>query len=159
MDSTTILTALGTFVSGGGIMALINWRANRRRAEAEAKQAEAEANKTVVEGKSMSSEIENRFIDQLQEQQDKYLAIIDKKDKKIDELQKDYLNLATKHTTAVSNICVHQGCGIRLPSRGLGRKWMDSREEDPDLGGDFDSIEMLYSNYKAGKGNGGENIQ
>ena len=48
MDWVSIITAVGGVLSGGGVMAILNWRANKRKAEAEAKQAEAEAGEVEI---------------------------------------------------------------------------------------------------------------
>ncbi|MGI6430552.1 MAG: hypothetical protein ACOXZ6_12665 [Syntrophomonadaceae bacterium] len=151
MDWVSIITAVGGVLSGGGVMAILNWRANKRKAEAEAKQAEAEASRTEAEGKSMIFESENHFIDQLQEQQDKYLQVFAGKDKKIDELYDKLRRSENKVILCANNICVHHGCECRLPGRGLGLKWVDGHGDEPDLGGDYDTCEELMVKYRSRK--------
>lgn len=144
MDWVALLSAVGGIISGGGLTGLLYWRANRRKAEAEASKIDAE-------GQSVISDAENRFIDQMQEQQDKYLQVFTNKDKKIDELYDKLRAAENKVVLCADNLCVHHGCGCRFPGRGLGLKWVNDHNAEADLGGDYYTCEQLMEKYRKRK--------
>lgn len=57
MDFGEIMTYVGTAIGAGGLTQVVNWRINRKKSMAEAKNAEAEASNTVEDARG--KEIEN----------------------------------------------------------------------------------------------------
>lgn len=147
MDWAALISALSGILSGGGVVALLNWRAEKRKAEAEAKQAEAEATKTSAESKSMLSASEDKFIDQIQEQAQSYMQALKEKDAKIEELYASLRTEQNKTIVCASNLCIHHGCEQRMPGKGLGLNWVNDHKAETDLGGDYDSLDLIYQDW------------
>lgn len=68
-----ILTNILTLLFGGGIGWLINWRANKRKANGEAAQTEAEAMKSVQDVYQQALADQQTYIDKLKETRDRLI--------------------------------------------------------------------------------------
>lgn len=71
-----------------------------------------------------------------------------------DEFEQKYENelkakdsLISENTLLKQNICVHFGCALRKPSRGLGAKWVDTHIDDETMGGDYQPFNVLIKQY------------
>lgn len=141
-DISTILTAV--LGSGWCISELFHWRSNRARINAETKKTNADSDATNAE--SMS-----KIVDQLQEQEDKYIALLDAKDKKIGSLLSDQTKLKSESTSMGVVMCVHMACPLRRPLQGQGKSWYEAHKEQADLGVDYTPINILLKEYGAKK--------
>ena len=135
-----ILMPLAGAVGGGGIVELIHWRANRRKANAEATKAEAEAGDTRIDAMS-------KLVDQMQEQEDKYIALINDKDARIEAVLRDNIALKSEATSAELLMCVNLGCPLRKPVQGQGKKWYEAHSDSPDIGANYTPINVLLKMY------------
>ncbi len=135
-----ILAPLAGAVGGGGIVELIHWRSNKRKAAAEATKAEAEAGDTRIDAMS-------KLVDQMQEQEDKYIALINTKDAKLEEVLHQNIALKGEATSAELMMCVNLGCPLRKPVQGQGKKWYEAHSDSPDIGANYTPINMLLKMY------------
>ena len=69
--------------------------------------------------------------------------IIAEKDAIIEEKNKEIANLRAEKGALCGNLCIHYGCRIREPRYGAGAQYYESKKSDPNLGGDWLSIETL----------------
>lgn len=144
MDWTIIISSLVTFLAGGGIAGVVFWRAARRKANAEASHAEADSDSVVVD--SMTKLVEN-----LQEQEDKYLALLGEKDKRIEELYTERRAIRDETLASQYMMCVNMGCVLRKPVQGQGRGWYAANREDPSLGANYLPVNRLLQLYGKNK--------
>lgn len=135
-----IMMPLAGAVGGGGIVELFHWRSNRRKAAAEATKAEAEAGDTRIDAMS-------KLVDQMQEQEDKYIALINTKDAKLEEVLHQNIALKGEATSAELMMCVNLGCPLRKPVQGQGKKWYEAHSDSPDIGANYTPINMLLKMY------------
>ena len=135
-----ILMPLAGAVGGGGIVELLHWRSNKRKANAEATKAEAEAGDTRIDAMS-------KLVDQMQEQEDKYIALINDKDARIESVLQDNIALKSEATSAELLMCVNLGCPLRKPVQGQGKKWYEAHSDSPDIGANYTPINVLLKMY------------
>ena len=135
-----ILMPLAGAVGGGGIVEILHWRSNRRKAAAEATKAEAEAGDTRIDAMS-------KLVDQMQEQEDKYIALINDKDARIESVLQDNIALKSEATSAELLMCVNLGCPLRKPVQGQGKKWYEAHSDSPDIGANYTPINVLLKMY------------
>ena len=135
-----ILMPLAGAVGGGGIVELLHWRSNKRKAAAEATKAEAEAGDTRIDAMS-------KLVDQMQEQEDKYIALINSKDARIEEVLQNNIALKSEATSAELLMCVNLGCPLRKPVQGQGKKWYEAHSDSPDIGANYTPINVLLKMY------------
>jgi hypothetical protein len=127
-------------VGGGGIVELLHWRSNKRKAAAEATKAEAEAGDTRIDAMS-------KLVDQMQEQEDKYIELINSKDARIEEVLQNNIALKSEATSAELLMCVNLGCPLRKPVQGQGKKWYEAHSDSPDIGANYTPINVLLKMY------------
>jgi hypothetical protein len=127
-------------VGGGGIVEILHWRSNKRKANAEATKAEAEAGDTRIDAMS-------KLVDQMQEQEDKYIALINDKDARIESVLQDNIALKSEATSAELLMCVNLGCPLRKPVQGQGKKWYEAHSDSPDIGANYTPINVLLKMY------------
>lgn len=154
MDLTTILTAVISVLTGGGLTSVFFVKARKRKEDAEASQAEAQVSSTTASTEITKMDAMGRLVDQLQEQEDKYLnclskkdAFIASKDKKIEELSDRLREESNDKVIAQQFMCLHKGCNIVRPERGLGGQWQDGHRGDASLGADYYPINILLKMY------------
>ena len=135
-----ILMPLAGAVGGGGIVEFLHWKANKRKANAEATKAEAEAGDTRIDAMS-------KLVDQMQEQEDKYIALINDKDARIEAVLRDNIALKSEATSAELLMCVNLGCPLRKPVQGQGKKWYEAHSDSPDIGANYTPINVLLKLY------------
>lgn len=135
-----ILMPLAGAVGGGGIVEILHWRSNRRKAAAEATKAEAEAGDTRIDAMS-------KLVDQMQEQEDKYIALINDKDARIESVLQDNIALKSEATSAELLMCVNLGCPLRKPVQGQGKKWYEAHSDDPNIGANYTPVNVLLKMY------------
>ena len=135
-----ILMPLAGAVGGGGIVEFLHWKANKRKANAEATKAEAEAGDTRIDAMS-------KLVDQMQEQEDKYIALINDKDARIEAVLQDNIALKSEATSAELLMCVNLGCPLRKPVQGQGKKWYEAHSDSPDIGANYTPINVLLKMY------------
>lgn len=140
IELTEILAPLAGAVGGGGIVELLHWRSNKRKAAAEATKAEAEAGDTRIDAMS-------KLVDQMQEQEDKYINLINNKDARIEEVLQQNIALKSEATSAELLMCVNLGCPLRKPVQGQGKKWYEAHSDSPDIGANYTPINMLLKMY------------
>lgn len=135
-----ILMPLAGAVGGGGIVELLHWRSNKRKAAAEATKAEAEAGDTRIDAMS-------KLVDQMQEQEDKYIELINNKDARIEEVLQQNIAIRSEATSAELLMCVNLGCPLRKPVQGQGKKWYEAHQDDPNIGANYLPVNVLLKMY------------
>ena len=135
-----ILMPLAGAVGGGGIVEFLHWKANKRKANAEATKAEAEAGDTRIDAMS-------KLVDQMQEQEDKYIGLINDKDARIEEVLQQNIAIRSEATSAELLMCVNLGCPLRKPVQGQGKKWYEAHSDSPDIGANYTPINVLLKMY------------
>ncbi len=135
-----IFMPLAGAVGGGGIVELLHWRSNKRKANAEATKAEAEAGDTRIDAMS-------KLVDQMQEQEDKYINLINSKDARIEEVLQNNIALKSEATSAELLMCVNLGCPLRKPVQGQGKKWYEAHSDSPDIGANYTPLNVLLKMY------------
>lgn len=135
-----ILMPLAGAVGGGGIVEILHWRSNKRKAAAEATKAEAEAGDTRIDAMS-------KLVDQMQEQEDKYIELINNKDARIEEVLQQNIAIRSEATSAELLMCVNLGCPLRKPVQGQGKKWYEAHSDSPDIGANYIPINVLLKMY------------
>ena len=135
-----ILMPLAGAVGGGGIVEFLHWKANKRKANAEATKAEAEAGDTRIDAMS-------KLVDQMQEQEDKYIEQLNNKDARIEEVLQQNIALRSEATSAELLMCVNLGCPLRKPVQGQGKKWYEAHSDSPDIGANYTPINVLLKMY------------
>lgn len=135
-----ILMPLAGAVGGGGIVELLHWRSNKRKAAAEATKAEAEAGDTRIDAMS-------KLVDQMQEQEDKYIEQLNNKDARIEEVLQQNIAIRSEATSAELLMCVNLGCPLRKPVQGQGKKWYEAHSDSPDIGANYTPINVLLKMY------------
>lgn len=135
-----ILMPLAGAIGGGGIVEILHWRSNKRKAAAEATKAEAEAGDTRIDAMS-------KLVDQMQEQEDKYIGLINDKDARIEEVLQQNIAIRSEATSAELLMCVNLGCPLRKPVQGQGKKWYEAHSDSPDIGANYTPINVLLKMY------------
>ena len=135
-----ILMPLAGAVGGGGIVEILHWRSNKRKANAEATKAEAEAGDTRIDAMS-------KLVDQMQEQEDKYIEQLNNKDARIEEVLQQNIAIRSEATSAELLMCVNLGCPLRKPVQGQGKKWYEAHSDSPDIGANYTPINVLLKLY------------
>ena len=135
-----ILMPLAGAVGGGGIVEILHWRSNKRKAAAEATKAEAEAGDTRIDAMS-------KLVDQMQEQEDKYIGLINNKDARIEEVLQQNIAIRSEATSAELLMCVNLGCPLRKPVQGQGKKWYEAHQDDPNIGANYLPVNVLLKMY------------
>ena len=135
-----IMMPLAGAVGGGGIVEILHWRSNKRKAAAEATKAEAEAGDTRIDAMS-------KLVDQMQEQEDKYIGLINDKDARIEEVLQQNIAIRSEATSAELLMCVNLGCPLRKPVQGQGKKWYEAHSDSPDIGANYTPINVLLKMY------------
>lgn len=135
-----VLMPLAGAVGGGGIVELLHWRSNKRKANAEATKAEAEAGDTRIDAMS-------KLVDQMQEQEDKYIEQLNNKDARIEEVLQQNIAIRSEATSAELLMCVNLGCPLRKPVQGQGKKWYEAHSDSPDIGANYTPINVLLKMY------------
>lgn len=146
MDWTFIKALLTGLLSGGGIMAIINWRSSKRKAAAEASQSEAQSTDTAVGAL-------NKAIDTLQEERDHDRSIIDKLTKEREALTKDKIDLINRLGALKVCMCVHLGCILRKPTQGQADKWIEDHSGEELYGADYTPVNILFRRLNENNGN------
>ena len=137
MDWTFIKALLTGLLSGGGIMAIINWRSNKRKAAAEASQSEAQSTDTAVVAL-------NKAIDTLQEERDHDRSIIDKLTQEREALTNDKIALINRLGAMKVCMCIHLGCIMRKPTQGQADKWIEDHGGEELYGADYTPVNILF---------------
>lgn len=137
MDWTFIKALLTGLLSGGGIMAIINWRSSRRKAAAEASQSEAQSTDTAVGAL-------NKAIDTLQEEREHDRSVINKLTQEREALTKDKINLINRLGALKVCMCVHLGCILRKPTQGQADKWIEDHSGEELYGADYTPVNILF---------------
>ena len=112
MDFESIITLIGSAVGGGGIVQLINWRASKRKAKAEAK----------------SDEIENlrKTIDAV------YLPLIKQLKTELAEVKKEAKEVRDENDQLRRELdALKRECGWRNTNRGKDGKFASVKKEQP----------------------------
>ena len=135
-----IMMPLAGAVGGGGIVEILHWRSNKRKAAAEATKAEAEAGDTRIDAMS-------KLVDQMQEQEDKYIEQLNNKDARIEEVLQQNIAIRSEATSAELLMCVNLGCPLRKPVQGQGKKWYEAHSDSPDIGANYTPINVLLKMY------------
>lgn len=130
MEWTQILIALSTFVSGGGIAALVTLRSKKVIGKADADIAQINALERAL-----------KIVDNKD-------AIIEGLNGKIEQLQEELAKKRDENTTKGYYMCVHLGCPLRRPGLGRGKVYFKDHEGEENFGADYNSIDTLYSEYK-----------
>jgi len=141
-DWVSIIAAVGGLLSGGGVMAILNWRSNRRKAAAEASQSEAQAADTAVEAL-------NRAIDTLQEERDSDRSIITSLMGERERLTNEKIALINKIGAMKVCMCIHLGCIMRKPTQGQADKWMTDHSDEELYGADYTPVNVLLRRLKS----------
>lgn len=137
MDWTFIKALLTGLLSGGGVMAIINWRSSRRKAAAEASQSEAQSTDTAVGAL-------NKAIDTLQEEREHDRSVIDKLTQEREALTKDKIELINRLGALKVCMCVHLGCILRKPTQGQADKWIEDHSGEELYGADYTPVNILF---------------
>ena len=135
MDWTQIIVAAFGALGGVGLGRLLFFRANGRKAEAEATGAQL----AVLE----------KALESLNAQLDKYGGLIAEKNALIEKQNSEITHLTSRLTALYDDMCVHKGCRLRKPHTGQGKLWYDQNADDPSLGCDYMSIDTLIKKDRA----------
>lgn len=146
MDWTFIKALLTGLLSGGGIMAIINWRSSKRKAAAEASQSEAQSTDTAVGAL-------NKAIDTLQEEREHDRSVIDKLTQEREALTKDKIELINRLGALKVCMCVHLGCILRKPTQGQADKWIEDHSGEELYGADYTPVNILFRRLNENNGN------
>lgn len=114
MDWMTLITSATTLIAGGGWF--VNWRANRKKAAAEADSAAVAAMKDALEEIRKSNDF-------FQSMHDKDTAAIAGKNREI-------LELTADNVTLKMMVCRHDACPFREPPKGRGGEWYEAHKHD-----------------------------
>ena len=118
MDWITILSLIGTLLGGAGITQIINWGAQKRKANLENKQIEVNTDSTAVETLKDA-------IAEIRTSNDHFQEIDREKEEKILKLQEDLLKKEKDLSIIKSYVCSHLGCGSRCPLREQAETWIE----------------------------------
>lgn len=152
MDWLSILTGLGAFLTGGGLIQFLHVQADKRKADAEADQAEEQTDSIAIDAL-------NKTIVTLKDDNQAKLDIIKVNDVKIEDLYNSLIELRNENTAAKLLMCVHLGCGLRKPVSGQGKSWYEQHKDEPSLGADYLPINQLLRAYKKEDQQDGNNKQ
>jgi len=148
MDWTTIITTIIGFISGGGIAIFVNWRANKRLAEAQASQAENTSESIAVETLQRALEVVSSEVETMRGFHSSDVETIEQLHKEINDLNNDLILCSV-------GFCANGTCPLRKPCKGMGQRYIESHKEDGDLFDNrpFDSIltEMGYGGLQETK--------
>ena len=134
MDWVTLVSSIGTFIVGGGLVALVTIPAARKKANAEADNAAIEPLKQAIS--ILNDQIKTAH------------ETIEAKDKIIEQKTQHEILLTNKLTAIFDDMCIHKGCKLRKPHQGQGQRWYEDHSDDPTLGCDFLSVETLLKKWR-----------
>ena len=144
MEWTDILTALIGALAGGGLTAIFTLKAARKKADGEADSAALaplkEANEIIREQLKEANEREAEL-----EERRRVLTA------EKDALYEQIISLREEGAVVKQYICVHGGCQLRKPGKGLGPKYFESHREDFELTIDNLPVNVLLREYGARK--------
>lgn len=133
MDWTQIVIALLGIVGAFDLGRIMFFKANKKKANAEADNIVIEGmEKTIA---AMSSRIESDE------------EAMNRKDAKIEELYEEKNRTREDLASAQTLMCIHMGCAVRKPVRGQGAEWLRDHKSDPALGVDYLPINQLIRQY------------
>lgn len=141
MDWIQIITLIGGFIGGGGLMTLITARAQKKKVGAEADNAAIEALNNAITTMTGIDNDKDREIADLKSENGELR-------KTIGDLQSQLADKRCECTTKGYYMCVHQGCVVRRPSLGRGKTYFSEHGQEVDFGADFDTIEELLREHK-----------
>ena len=152
LDWTNILSmAFGGAGIIGAVVTLVNLRATKKKANAEADGAVVDALNAAIDGlRDTISELRD-MQNESDARDEKKNELIKEKDALIADLQKHLADKRCENTTKGYYMCVHQGCVVRRPSLGRGKEYFASHEKEYDFGADFTPIEDLIEEYRRRK--------
>jgi hypothetical protein len=140
MDWNSIIIALISALTGGGLTALLTLQQARKKAEGEADSAAVqplkEANEIIREQLKESNERE-------QELEDRVRSVTAEKDA----LYEQNAMLREENAVIKQYICVHGGCQLRKPGKGLGPKFFADHRGDFELTVDNLPVNVLLKDY------------
>lgn len=140
MDWNSIIIALISALTGGGLTALLTLPQARKKAEGEADLAAVqplkEANEIIREQLAEA----NRREDELEERR---RALIAEKDA----LYEQVIALREEAAIVKQYLCVHGGCQLRKPSKGIGPKFYSEHRDDFELTIDNLPVNVLLREY------------
>jgi hypothetical protein len=129
----SIITGAFSLLGGLGLGRLLFYKANSKKANAEADNLAIEGFKETV--KSLTED-NNRLRSQN-----------DQKDAKIERLLDDKDLEREGRVAAEQGYCRHFGCVLREPAIGQGREWLEAHRNDPAMGADYLPINQLMKKY------------
>lgn len=136
MDWVALISAISGLLSGTGFMALRNWHANKRKAEADATGSAVDAL--------------NRAIDTLQEEREHDRQVINTLTKEREALTNDKIALISRLGSLKVCMCVHLGCIMRKPTQGQADKWIADHEGEDLYGADYTPVNVLFRRLNGG---------
>lgn len=144
MDWSNIIMTLIGALAGGGIVVLATLPQIKKKAEGEADSAALQPLKEANE--IIREQLKEANIRE-QEMEDRKRAITAEKDALYERL------IAIREESAVVKqyICVHGGCQLRKPGKGLGPKYFETHREDFEMTIDNLPVNVLLREYGARK--------
>ena len=118
MDWITILSLIGTLLGGAGITQIINWGAQKRKANLENKQIEVNTDSTAVETLKDA-------IAEIRTSNDHFQAVIADREHEINKLREENLSKDKDIILCQSMLCKKMCCKTRKPIVGLGEKFLN----------------------------------
>ena len=133
MDWTQIVIALLGIVGAFDLGRILFFKANKKKANAEADNIVIEGmEKTIA---AMSSRIESDE------------ETMNRREAKAAGLQEEKNRTREDLASAQTLMCIHMGCAVRKPVRGQGAEWLRDHKSDPALGVDYLPINQLIRQY------------
>jgi len=133
MDWTQIVIAALGAVGVLDLGRIIFFKANRKKANAEADNIAIEGLKNTIET------LEGRVASDQ--------ASLERKDAKIEALYDEKNAYREDLASCQTLMCIHLGCALRRPAQGQGAEWLRDHKEDPALGVDYLPINQLIKEY------------
>ena len=132
---TEIIVAVVSVIGGLGLGRLLFFRANKKKAN-------AEADNVALEGYQAAF---------MSLREDKEQAVKDAATARVEaaKAQESERETLSRLMACYDDICVHKGCRLRKPHQGQGMKWYEQYKEDPSLGCDYESIDTLIKRERA----------
>lgn len=127
MDFTQIILSIFGLLGALDLGRLIFFRANKKKANAEADGLAITALKdAIAELRDENSELREEN----------------------NTLREEKISLTNRLTALFDDMCVHKGCSVRKPHQGQGEKWYNDNIDDPSMGCDYESIYTLLKRHK-----------
>ena len=157
MELQDILTTLGAVVTlllgDTGIKYFLMLKQEKRKAKLENDQTQANVSGTIEDDKTKSTDRLSHVLDQIQEQNDKYMEqlkqymdLVSTKDVIIEEKNNKIIELANDLSASNSFLCKNDLCPLRDPANGLGILAFTKMKENGEmLGNQKDIIEIAKS--------------